>query len=120
MVSNDGSGPRTWHKWIGFSVGVLVTLPALWLAWISAGGGHGDYLWAKLLFPYTMIVPMLRGCPIIMPLIVVGLVQFPIYGILVGSSASGFKPLSKMIGIIGGFHVATALICVIFSVPNFR
>ncbi len=104
---------------IGLVAGVVLTLPALLLAFISAGGGHGTYLWAKVFFPYTMIIPSLTGGPISLPLFVLVFVQFPVYGILAGASASGFKPLSKMMGIIGGFHVVAVLIGIIFDSGNF-
>ena len=96
---------------IGLAVGVVLALPALLLAFISAGGGHGDYFWAKLLFPYTMIVPVLHGDPICLPLFVVACVQCPIYGGLIGAFASTRKSAFAVAGGIVGIHVVAAAIC---------
>jgi|SRR5688572_19846029 hypothetical protein len=60
-------------------VGFAVTFPAVFLAIISAGAGHGDYLWARLLFPYSMVLAMLTGS--IGPISIgVAFIQFPVYG----------------------------------------
>jgi hypothetical protein len=36
-------------------VGFLLTPLFLWLALVSAGGGHGNYGAARILFPYSMV-----------------------------------------------------------------
>jgi hypothetical protein len=38
-------------------IGVLVTPVAALLAISSAGAGHGHYVWAKLFFPFTLLMP---------------------------------------------------------------
>ena len=69
----------TWFAaWTGFG------LVALFLAAVSAGAGHGDYLLAKFLFPVPMLIGMssetLAGLPLILALI-----EYPGIGLL------GFK-----------------------------
>ena len=70
----------------GFGLGSLATVPAMLLAFISSGGGHGDYLWAMMLFPYSMISAVATDfAHRISDLeIVVGFAQFPLYGLLLG------------------------------------
>lgn len=46
---------------IGAGVGAAVTLPAIFLAILSGGAGHGTYLFARLLFPYAMLLTRLTG-----------------------------------------------------------
>jgi membrane protein CcdC involved in cytochrome C biogenesis len=48
---------------IGGIVGALLTVPVMLLAFISAGGGHGDYLGAMLLLPYAMVIPTWCDAP---------------------------------------------------------
>jgi len=104
---------------LGAAVGVLLTLPALGLAFLSAGGGHGDYLWAKVLFPYAMIVPVFCGTPISLPLILVACLQFPIYGGLIGTWASGRKSALIVVGSIVGVHVVASVVCLGGTSPYF-
>jgi len=106
---------------IGLGAGILFTLPTLLLAFLSAGGGHGNYFWANVFFPYSMILlPMLmlyEGPPA--PLLVSWLfyllpcVQFPIYGILIGAFASSFRKAATVAAIIGIAHVVAVAACFI-------
>jgi hypothetical protein len=57
--------------------GMLITVPALALAVLSAGAGHGDYGFARLLFPIPMCVAGFVTGSIDGPSIVG---QFPFYG----------------------------------------
>lgn len=110
-----------WRVVMGVGVGMLFTLPALLLAFISAGGGHGDYLWAKVFFPYSMILlPGLSGevgepCGLSAILVLgVGLLQFPLYGAVLGASASSFRRMAMVVAIILAVHAAAAAACFIF------
>lgn len=60
-------------------------LPALYLAAVSGGAGHGSYFWAKVLFPYPMIATLITGS-LAPALILLALVQFPVYGLIIGNS----------------------------------
>ena len=102
---------RMWHVGIGLGVGVLLILPTMLLAFISAGGGHGNYLWAKVFFPYSMILPVLQKSEISLPLIILAIVQYPIYGVLIGIFASSFKKAAAVVAIIGIVHVVAVATC---------
>jgi len=72
-------------------IGVLVTPIAVLLAIASAAGGHGHYVYAKLFFPYTLLMPhffpdMTAEYPdsITTPWIILALIQFPLYGLAIG------------------------------------
>jgi hypothetical protein len=60
---------------------ILITPVALFLGVLSGGAGHGDYVLAKILFPYTMLLAQISGTisPI---LVIIAILQFPAYGIL--------------------------------------
>lgn len=60
--------------------GMFITIPALVLAVLSSGAGHGDYGFARLLFPIPMCVAVFVTGSIDTPSIVLALGQFPFYG----------------------------------------
>ncbi len=101
-----------WRAVTGLGVGMQFALPTLLLGFLSAGGGHGDYLWAKVFFPYTMISPG----EISLLLEVLALVQFPVYGILIGVSASSFRRAAMLAAAIVFAHAAAAAWCL--SIPS--
>lgn len=67
---------------------MLITIPALVLAVLSSGAGHGDYGFARLLFPIPLCVAVFVTGSIDTPSIVLALVQFSIYGGLIGYYAT--------------------------------
>ena len=71
---------------VGFAAGALIALPALMVAFISAGAGHGDYVAARLLFPWPMLLTLIEDDGVGMLCMTVGLLQFPIYGGIFGWS----------------------------------
>jgi hypothetical protein len=66
---------------IGAILGVVVTPVALVLAVLSGGAGHGDYLWARVLFPVLTFVMLAGGGAAVLPLT---LFQYPLYGWFAG------------------------------------
>ncbi|MEO7410079.1 MAG: hypothetical protein ABIU10_01985, partial [Sphingomicrobium sp.] len=70
--------------WLGALLGSLISAPALIGAIASAGAGHGDYVIARLAFPFPMLLTRLTG-DIIGPLsIASAIAQLPLYGALIG------------------------------------
>lgn len=65
----------------------LVATPVCLLIGIASGGaGHGDYVLARILFPYTMLASFLFE-EIVAPLVVLAVAQFPLYGVALGVAA---------------------------------
>lgn len=110
MVSVRYRKARTINLYVGFVAGVLLTIPAVILAILSGGGGHGNYLWAKLLFPYSMVIPVLCGTTISVPLIMIAIIQYPIYGVIVGIQASLKMRIAAMVLVLF-VHASVAVIC---------
>jgi hypothetical protein len=100
--------------------GVLVTPIAMFLAIASGGAGHGNYGFARLLFPYSMLLTLTVGNTITNPLIVLAMVQFPIYGMFLARSAlaSGKSFFYTFIA-IGTAHLLAAGVCFSGMIPNF-
>ena len=101
---------------IGFALGTLVAFPALMLAFISAGAGHGDYAFARALFPASMLLTLAEGQ--IGPLsLTVGFLQFPIYGGLCAWAMARRNYLPVIAIAIG--HLIAAVVCFTGVLPNF-
>jgi hypothetical protein len=69
--------------WKPFIIFLAATPFCLLFAYASAGAGHGDYFFAKILFPFTMLSAVFFNS-ITMPFVLLAIAQFPIYGIIFG------------------------------------
>ena len=102
--------------WIGVAVALPVELFALLLGVASGGAGHGDYVLTRLLFPWSMLLTLIEG--MIGPIgISVGIVQFPVYGGLLGWSIArrNYSPLGWLVVA----HLIAASICFTGILPGF-
>lgn len=102
---------KTRRALIGLGIGLLLIPPAMLLAFFSAGGGHGDYLWARVFFPYTMLPSCLDNRAIGNMSIALAFLQFPVYGVLIGALAPTRKHATIVAGAIGVIHVAAVALC---------
>jgi hypothetical protein len=69
--------------WIPLIASFIVTPIALLLGVGSGGAGHGDYHLAMILFPYTMLSTTIFDS-ITAPFILLAIIQFPLYGFILG------------------------------------
>ena len=93
---------------IGIVIGALLALPALFIAIASGGAGHGDYVWARALFPLTMLLMLIEGT--IGPIgITVSLLQFPFYGGLAGWTLTRRNYLA--VGLAASIHLIAVVAC---------
>lgn len=95
-------------SWIGITF-VLATPFLLWLGVASAGAGHGDYILAMVLFPYS-VFPLLLDRPIPIWLMVVAVLQFPAYGFAL-SRASRYGRLRLLSVSLLVVHAIAATVC---------
>jgi len=102
-------------KILSVLVGVLLAPVALFMAIMSAGAGHGHYVAAKILFPFTMASTYIWGT-ITLPFIILAIVQFPFYGWLTGCAIVDRKWKAPA-WIVGGVHLALAIF-VYFTSPQ--
>jgi hypothetical protein len=89
-------------------IGVLLTPVCLLLAIGSGGAGHGDYFYAILLYPYTMLSALVFDS-ITIPFILFAVLQFPLYGALFGLAAAKERGLMAGLAIIIMHALAVAL-----------
>lgn len=92
----------------GLGLGVVFGGLAILAAIGSAGAGHGSYVAARILFPFSMLLVLVEGSigPVAMA---VGLLQFPTYGALIGRAV-----VSKTYGVLlmlAAAHAAAVLLC---------
>ena len=88
-----------------FAISLILTPFALWIGLVSAGAGHGNYILAILLFPFTLLATILIEHPAPSSydtwLIGSAMVQFPVYGLIF--SLVGRRKLVAII--LGGLHI---------------
>jgi hypothetical protein len=103
----------------GFLTGLGATVPAVILAIISGGSGHGNYAFALALFPFPMLLTQVTHDSVAALSIVLALVQFPIYGAILGYYRSiGRNEFVYSSCALGFLHAVAAVVC--FAVlPNF-
>jgi hypothetical protein len=90
---------------------LIVTPIALLLGVASAGAGHGDYHLAMFLFPYTLLSTALFDS-ITPPFIILAIIQFPIYGVVLGYANERGRLLSMWIvlGVVHGIVLAAMFV----------
>jgi hypothetical protein len=96
----------------------LIATPFLLLGGVASGGaGHGHYVLAKVFFPFTMLSTVLFGS-IIGPFIVIAIVQFPLYGLLIGTANEKRRvaPYATALVII---HALAVIACFVLLRENF-
>ncbi len=103
----------------GLAIGIVITFPSIILAILSGGAGHGDYAFARLLFPYTMLLTLAQGDTISLPLRVLALIQFPSYGAIAGFSVSISKNKWLIPLILTVIHLVFVIACFSGVLPNF-
>jgi hypothetical protein len=99
-------------------IACLIATPiCLFLALLSGGAGHGDYLWAKILFPYPMLSTLIFES-IAAPSIILAIIQFPLYGVALGLANRrqkiGHVAIALMI-----IHILAIIIFILIGNRNF-
>lgn len=103
--------------WKPFIISLAATPICLFLGIASAGAGHGDYFFAKVLFPFTMLSAVVFNS-ITFPFILPAIVQFPIYGIVFGLANSKNKLVVSIAGVLI-VHLLAIFACFLFLGENF-
>jgi len=104
-------------QWLPVIVGLVATPFTLLLALSSAGAGHGDYFWAKVFYPYTMLSAMAFGS-ITIPFIVVAILELSAYGVVIGTGWSQGKLKLYSAGLLL-LHTSAAITCFAIRSENF-
>ncbi len=92
---------------------LVATVLALWISWVSAGEGHGNFVWARILLPYScacMAVPGLHF--LVIPF---ALLQYPVYGFLIQLA----KKSGQLMG-IGSITLALHIVVVTLTFTLLR
>ena len=101
---------------VGAAWGLLLAIPAIFTAMLSGGAGHGDYVAARLLFPFTMLLTLSEeGIGSLG--ISVALIQFPIYGAVLSWSSVRKRYLPA--AVLASLHLLAAAMCFARTLPDF-
>ncbi len=99
-------------------VSILFTPPAVLAGWFSGVAGQGDYLLAKVLFPYTMLSTHLTNEVLTNLFVFLAILQFPAYGFFLGLASLKRKQFYTFILLLAS-HVTAACLCFLWPMPNF-
>ena len=97
-------------RWVGLAWGIAAGAVSLIISVYAAGAGHGSYIPAVLLFPYTMLTTRVTG--VISPFaIVLAAIQFPLYGIAIArAGAAGRRRRTMGLILVHGAGVLAAFV----------
>jgi hypothetical protein len=102
---------------IPFVISLVATPGFLFIGLASAGAGHGNYFLAKVFFPFTMVSTVPFGS-ITSRFVVLGVLQYPLYGLLVGMANLMRK--AAVVGIaLAIIHTLAVVACLILIGENF-
>ena len=100
-------------KWIFLSL--IATPFALLLALSSGGAGHGDYILAAILFPYTLLSTAVNET-ITSAFVVVAVVQFPLYGVILALAGERRSFVAVALVCV---HIAAVVLCFFLASDSF-
>jgi hypothetical protein len=103
---------------VGTLGGVALGAASIVIAVAYAGGGHGTYAPAKILFPYTMCLAMAIAGSITPPLMALALLEFPLYGFSIGRAASRGQT-KTVVYLIIILHTLTWVLCLFVKSDTF-
>lgn len=83
---------------------IAITVALLLFVVLSMGGGHGTFLLAKIIFPYSMFIAIISDGSIGFIEVVLAIIQIPIYAFILHK-----RP--KLLYLIVLLHIVFALIC---------
>src|SRR5438874_193743 len=109
-------GRHTSKFWKPFALYCLLTPLCLLIGIASGGAGHGNYILAKLLFPFTMFSTIFFGS-ITEPFITLALIQYPAYGVISGF-ANRKNRLLLASAIVFTIHGVMAVVCLVVPDQN--
>jgi hypothetical protein len=87
---------------------LLLTIPLLLLVTIFIGGGHGTIKPAICLFPFAL-VSLPFSDQLSWPVLIVAVLQLPVYGLLIDFAAKYKRTLATVASILT-IHIALAIV----------
>ena len=104
---------KRWHTFeMKIGTTILITFILLVIVVFAMGGGHGTYLPAKVVYPFTMLIAILTKDGIgILPTII-AIIQIPIYALILTKK-------SKWKFYLIGIHIISAIICLNLTTETF-
>jgi hypothetical protein len=97
-------------NWIALVAAAIGGSVGSFLALVAAGGGHGTYLPAKALFPWTMLLTQLSEDTISTFGIALALIEFPAYAVIL----SAFHRSRRAVFVLVVLHCLAVLAALAF------
>jgi multidrug efflux pump subunit AcrB len=108
---------KTFQFWKPVLISLLATPFFVLLGFLSAGAGEGNYFLTKILFPFTMLSTVVFDS-ITDPFILLAIVQFPLYGVVLGVANIMGKLRASEVGLLS-LHTIVVALCFILINKNF-
>jgi hypothetical protein len=106
---------RNFEFWKWILLSLIATPFALLLGLWSAGAGHGDYVLAAILFPYTLLSTAMNDT-ISSAFVTVAVFQFPVYGVILAFAGQRRNIVAMMLVCL---HVVAVLLCFLLASDSF-
>ncbi|HEX8735546.1 MAG TPA: hypothetical protein VF721_09500 [Pyrinomonadaceae bacterium] len=103
--------------WKPFIISLAAMPFCLFFGMASAGAGHSDYFFAKVLFPFTMLSVLVFNS-ITIPFFLLAVAQFPLYGIILGFANLKNKLRVSTIGLLL-VHLLALAVCFLLTGERF-
>lgn len=99
---------RYYNSEFKIAITIVITFILLLIVILAMGGGHGTYVPAKVVYPYSMLISILINNEIGTLSIIIAIIQVPIYSLFFVK-----KPKWKFYVI--GIHAIAAITCLNLS-----
>lgn len=104
------------HRFMFTVVLSLITPLLILLAAYLAGGGHGSYETAIILFPWGLI-SIVFFSSIKLPFIILAIIQYPVYGLIIDKTL-GTHNIKRAAMSIASIHLIFIMLILIFKGSN--
>jgi hypothetical protein len=108
VMGTSSIGRRSVAILAGALAGFIAELLAVIAAIVSGGAGHGSYVAARVLFPFSFLLTVVEGAIGAIG-VGLGLLQYPLYGAFLGLAVASDRfriPIALL-----AFHVITVIAC---------
>lgn len=117
-VAPPGKKVGIWVWPVAIGIAGILTPVTLLLAAASGGAGHGHYVLAKWLFPYTMLstIPFRT---ITDAFVVLAFLQYPVYGCLIAHGIRQIRGV-RWVSTLAGIHLFAVALCFLIGNASFE
>lgn len=112
--------------WRPVIVSLVLTPVCLFIGLVSAGMGEGNFILARVLFPYIFFIPYIAKLILILPenlppeiVLSPSIIQFPLYGFVLGM-ANKKDAFNHVAVFIVALHLFSMILCFVLTANKFQ